>query len=164
MSEQRPPTPAQVREKNLSPLLENDQDVQALMVTPQTGRAKLGSDLLKSFKVMTQEGKTDKRVTLSVWDVRSSVTSDARLSNYTKQQEKAARFYLKMQLWCLDSGLIKAAATANASLVAISEASLGREMALRNNLQEVRQKSESINIENKPEEKKFLGGIFGGRK
>jgi len=163
MAENKQVLPNQVRERNLAPLLETDQDVQALMVTPQTGRAKLGSDLIKNFKVVTQEGKIDDRISLDVWDVRSSITSDARLSNYTAQQEKAARFYMKMQLFCLDSGLFKAAATSNAMLTAISEASLGRGMALRNNLQEIRTKSDSVIVENKPEDKKFLGGVFGGK-
>lgn len=164
MSDVKPPTPSQVRERNLTPLLETDHDVQNLMVTPAIGRSKLGKDLLDNFKVYTQEGKLSDRISLDIWDVRSSVTSDTRLSNFTKQQEIAARFYLKMQLWCLDCGLFKAAATANARLTSISECSLGREMALRNNLQEVRQKSDSVLVESKPEDKQFLGGLFGGKK
>lgn len=155
------PTPSQVLQRNLSPLLETDQDVQSMMVTPQTGRSKIGSDLIKNFKVVTQEGSISSRITLDVWDIRSSVTSDTRLSNLKPTQEAYARFCMKMQLFCLDSGMFKAAATSNAMLMAIVEPGLGRGMALRNNLQEVRNKSESLIVENKPSDKKFLGGVFG---
>ena len=161
MSDDKKPTPGQVLQRNLNPLLETDQDVQSMMVIPHTGRSRLGSDLIKNFKVKTQEGKVSDRVSLDVWDVRSSITSDIRLSNLKPTQEPYARFCLKMQLFCLDNGLFKAAASANAMLVAVVEPGLGRNMALRNNLQEVRNKSESLIVENKPEQKKFLNGILG---
>lgn len=163
MSEEKRPTPQSVLRGNLSPLLETDQDVQNLMVTPMNGRGTLGPTLDNNFIVETQEGDKDKRKKLSIWDNRSGITSDVRLANYKKTQEPYARFCVKMQLFCADAGLWKASATANAMLVGITEPGLGREMALRNNLNEIRQKNDSVIVENKPDDKKFLGGIFGGK-
>lgn len=150
-------TPDEVREKNLSPLLETDYDVQALMVTPQAGKGAIDEDTKKFYAIDTQQGNKEDRKKLSVWKLFSIVTSDNRLSNYTSQQEKAARFYMKMEGWCLDEGMTKPAATARWMGIALSECSLGRAMALRNNLQEVRQKMESLMVEQKPEKKTFLG-------
>ena len=55
-----------------------------------------------------------------------------------------------MEGWCLDEGMAKPAATARWMRMAMVENGLGRNMALRNNLQEIRTKSDSVNITQEP--------------
>lgn len=163
--EKRPLKAHEVREQNLAPLLETDFDVQALMVTPQSGRASIGQSLSDMYELETQEGDRSKRRRFKLWHLLSAVTSDERLANYRNEhQERYARWCMRFEGWLLDEGLAKPAATARWMRMAMVENGLGRNMALRNNLQEVRQKSEQLIVENKPEQKKILGGLFGGSK
>ena len=151
-------TPSEVRENNLNPLVETDYDVQSLMVTPQSGRAPIGVGLNEVYEVHTQEGDISKRKTYKIWNLLSAITSDERLANYRNEhQEKYARFMMKMEGWCLDEGMAKPAATARWMRMAMVENGLGRNMALRNNLQEVRNKSDSLVVEQKDDKKKLLG-------
>lgn len=165
MVEQQAPvrrvTSNEVRENNINPLLETDYDVQSLMVTPQTGHAEIGKDLKDMYEVKTQHGTKDKRKTYKLWHLFSVITSDERLANYRNEhQERYARYMMKMEGWLLQEGMAKPAGTARWMRMAMVENGLGRNMALRNNLQEIRTKSDNLIVEKKPEEKKLLGGLF----
>ena len=105
-------TPSDVREQNLSPLLETDFDVQSIMVTPQSGRAPIGQGLHDMYELHTQEGDVSKRKKMKFWHLLSAITSDERLANYRNEhQEKYARFMMRFEGWCLDEGMAKPAAT-----------------------------------------------------
>ena len=136
---------------------ENDLDV--FLINPQNGRSKIGRDLadIYNIKVQTNRGKEKTVQDVSVWDLYTAVTPDTRLSNLTKDQEKYVQWALKMEGLCLMANLKKSSAMASWLRMSICEPSLGRGMALRQNLQTIHSKSESINIEDKPEKRSLFG-------
>lgn len=159
------PTGAQVTEQNLNPYGETDFDVQSLMVTPQSGRAPIDQEVKDNYKVKHIKYDSLKGayeyVHQSVWKLFSVFTSDTRLSNLTKAEVRYARWAVRMEGTCLANGLYKPASTAAFLRISAQESALGRDGFLRNNIQEVRQKTESLVVEQKPQDKKFLGGAFG---
>lgn len=150
-------TPESVRRQNLNPSIESDVELQSQLITPQTGRAKVGRDLASMYMIKNNSNA-------SYWDLATAITSDTRLSNLTKVQERYVQWTLKMLGLCLMFELPKSAAMADWLRATVCEPSLGREMALRNNLQTVQTKSEAIQVEESSPKRNFLGIPIGGGK
>ena len=155
------PTPSQVRSQNLNPYVESDVELQSHLITPQNGRAKIGQGLDRLYKIKYFDGKDQHED--DVWDLNTAITSDTRLSNLTPVQERYVQWALKIQGFCILWGLSKSAAHADWMRASICEPGLGRQGFLRNNIQTVHTKSESVNIEAKPEKRGLFGGLMGGK-
>ena len=155
MADEKKPTPASVRRENLQPYSESEQDTLLQLVVPQTGRAKIGKDLDRLYRIKYNDGTINQDD--SYWDIATSITSDTRLSNLTDKQEAYVQWAIKMQGYCLMLGLPKSASLSDWLRATICEPSLGRGMALRNNLQTVRQKSEHLQVEQTGEKRSLFG-------
>ena len=82
-----PMTTRRAIEQNLNPIPENETESSILLITPQDGRAKIGTGYksVNQFKVHTHA--KDSREIMDTWDLKTAVTSDTRLSNLKKEQE-----------------------------------------------------------------------------
>lgn len=156
-------TPRKVIEQNLNPIPESETELSSQLITPQDGRARIGNSFreINKFKVHTHS--SDRRDILDTWDLKTAITSDTRLSNITKLQEEYVQWTIKMEGYCLMFGLAKPASTASWLRSSIVEPGLGREMALRNNLNTIRNKSETVSLEEKPKARSILGFPLGGK-
>lgn len=146
-------TPSSVLRQNLNPYPESDVEAQSLLIAPQTGRAKIGKDLDDIYKIKHSDDRKG-----SAWDYFTAQTSDTRLSNIrTDPEMRIVRWAIGQQGRCLMMGLGKSAANADWWRSQICEPSLGRNGFLRENLQSIHTKSESINVENVEKGRNVLG-------
>lgn len=155
-------SPSDVRKQNLNPIVESDIELQSQLITPQTGRGRIGQDLDRLYKIKYHDGN-DHQVD-SYWDLATAITSDTRLSNLTPTQERYVQWAIKIQGMCLMQGLPKSASLSDWFRATVCEPSLGRGMALRNNLQTVQSKSEAVQIEESSPKRSIFGGVLGGGK
>jgi len=154
-------TPSQVRSQNLNPYVESDVELQSHLITPQNGRAKIGKDLDRLYKIRYNDGNVNQED--NAWDLFTAITSDTRLSNLTPVQEKYVQWAIKVQGYCIMWGLSKSGSQVDWMRASICEPGLGRQGFLRNNIQTIHTKSESVNIEAKPEKRGLFGGLMGGK-
>lgn len=153
-------TPENVRKRNLNPSVESSVDLASNILTPQTGRSKLGPDLIEFYNI--KGIRPDKGVEEnSAWDIFSSVTSDTRISNLDplKQEYPYVQWAMKEQLMLLQLRLPKSAAFAQMLALSVTEPSLAKNMAFLKNIQTVRQESQHVQIEKNPESRNMLGKI-----
>ena len=157
---QQKATPESIRRQNLNPYPESDNEIQALMIAPQAGRAQIGQDLDRIYKIKHPDNRTG-----SAWDYFTAQTSDTRLSNLRKENEMAlVRWALRQQGKCLLLGLSKASANADWWRSTVCEPSLGRNGFLRETLQSIHTKSENVNVEQVEKSRNIFGMISGGKK
>lgn len=163
--EQRPKaTPNSVRAQNLNYIGETEQDLQGFMVLPQNGRAPISADLSETYNINVHQTdiaghkSVQKR---SAWGLQTAVTTDTRLSNLTPSQEIYNQWALKALGLALMLGLPKTASIIDWKRLAICEPSLGRGGFLRNNLQTIHNKQESVSIEEKPASRNIFGKLLG---
>lgn len=150
-------TPENVRRQNLNPYPESEMEAQSLLIAPQTGRAQIGADLDKVYRVR----HADKRVG-SAWDYFTAQTSDTRLSNLRKDVEiRYVQWAIEVQGKALMMGLSKSSALADWMRSTVCEPGLARNGFLRENIQSVHTKSESINVENVEKGRNMFGFLKG---
>lgn len=145
-------TPESTRQKNLNPSLNSSIELQASILTPQTGRAKIGDDLREEYQ--------------TEWDGFSSVTSDTRISNLDPKlhEYKFTQWGVMCQLMCIQLGCFGASAVAQGLVLAKTEPSLAKNMAFLKNIQTVRQESQHLQVEETAKSRNFLGKIMDGGK
>jgi len=161
-------TPASVRKQNLNYIGENEADMQGFMVYPQDGRSPIHEDLDHVYNIKIQEYDEETGVRevkeRSVWGLKTAISPDTRLSNLTKPQEEYVQWSHKAEGLCLMLGLRKSAAVISWKRTAIVEPSLGRGGFLRNNLQTIQTKQESVSIEENSKPRNPFGFFTGGKK
>lgn len=146
-------TPENVRRQNLNPYPESENEVQAMMIAPQAGRAQIGRDLDNIYKIK----HADKRIG-SAWDYFTAQTSDTRLSNLRKDTEiRYVQWALEVQGKCLMMGLSKSSALSDWMRSTVCEPGLGRNGFLRENIQSVHTKSENVNVEQVEKSRSIFG-------
>ena len=128
-------TPTNVRQKNLNPDVNSSVELQASILTPQTGKASTGAKLRDEYQ--------------DEWDNFSSVTSDTRISNLDPKlhEYKFVQWGLMCHLMCGQLGCYGAMAVAQGLVLAKTEPSLAKNMAFLKNIQTVRQESQHIQVE-----------------
>ena len=151
-------TPENVRRQNLNPYPESEVEAQSLMIAPQAGRAKIGVDLDRMYKIKHPDSLEGN----SGWDYFTAQTSDTRLSNLrTEPEMRLVRWALGQQGRCLMMGLSKPAVNADWWRSQVCEPSLGRKGFLRENIQSIHSKSENVNIENVEKSRSIFGFAKG---
>lgn len=157
-------TPATVRKQNLNYVGETENDLQAFMVQPQDGRGAIGEDLDDMYNIKIQERDSEGRTQMverSGWNLKTAITSDGRLANFNSSQEIYVQWTYRAEGLCLLKGFKKSAMLASWKRSSIVEPSLGRNMALRQNLQTIHNKSETVNIEENTKPRTILGFPIG---
>lgn len=155
-------SPESVRRKNLTPSFNSPTDVQANLLLPQTGRAKIGDDLSNNYKVKfaRADGSIDE---VDVWNLASSITSDTRMSNLDPKLKEYAfvQWGMDIQTKCLMCGLMGSSAMAQMMVLSITEPTMGKNMAFFKNIQTVRQESQHVQVEETKKSKNLFGFISG---
>jgi len=140
-------TPVNVRHKNLNPDVNSPVELQASILTPQTGKARTGEKLKESYQ--------------DEWDNFSSVTSDTRISNLDPKlhEYKFVQWGMTCHLMCAQLGCYGAMAVAQGLVLAKTEPSLAKNMAFLKNIQTVRQESQHIQVEENNTSRSMFGKI-----
>ena len=138
-------TPESTRQRNLNPSLNSDIELKSSILTPQTGRGKIGNKLIEEYQ--------------DEWDNFSGVTSDTRISNLDPKlhEYKFVQWGMQCHLMCGQLGCYGAMAIAQGLVLAKTEPSLAKNMAFLKNIQTVRQESQHIQVE----ENNKSRGLFG---
>ena len=145
----KPPivTPDSTRRKNLNPNVNSPVELQASILTPQTGKARIGENLQREYS--------------DEWDNFSGVTSDTRISNLDPKlhEYKFVQWGMMCHLMCGQLGCYGAMAIAQGLVLAKTEPSLAKNMAFLKNIQTVRQESQHIQVEENKNSRNILGKI-----
>lgn len=159
------PTPENVRRKNLNPATTNPVELQASILVPQTGKARIGNDLDQVYKVpfLNDDGSESY---VDVWDLFSSVTSDTRIANLDPNKPEYAYVQWAMDLWIksIQNGYVGAAACAQGMALSVTEPSLAKGMAFLKNIQTVRQESSHVQVEENKTKRSIFGIPIGGQR
>ena len=152
------PQPESVRRKNLNPTLNTPMDLQSHILIPQTGRAKVGEDLSKQYKVKFSGGDE-----VSLWDLFSAITSDTRMSNLDPNKPEYAfvQWGMDAQLKFMQAGLKGSAGMTQGMVLAVTEPTMGKNMAFFKNIQTVRQESQHVQVEDVPKSRSIFGFLKG---
>lgn len=160
-------SPAGVRKRNLNPRPETPLDISHELIEIQLGRKVLPEDVDADYRLRNLGGECGETVFRdNAWNLFSTIPIDIRLSNLDPKtpEYEYVQWALKMQGICALLKLPNSMATCQWLIASITEPSLAKNMALRNNLQTVRQESQHVQIEN-PNSKStnILGFLRGNR-
>lgn len=140
-------TAESTRQRNLNPSLNSSIELSASILTPQTGRAKIGDELREVYQTR--------------WDEFSSITSDTRISNLDPKLHEYpyVQWGVKCQLLFLQLGCNGAGAMVQGMVLAKTEPSLAKGMAFLKNIQTVRQESQHVQVEETGKSRDLFGKI-----
>lgn len=153
-------TPDNVRRENLNPNIETEYELKSSILTPQTGRAPLTQDFNEYYKIKRLD-EDNQTIYDNAWDGFASITSDTRISNLDPHSPEYAyvQWAMKMQLMCIQAGLPRSAALAQALALSQTEPSLAKNMAFLRTLQTVRQESQHLQIDQSSKSRNIFGKI-----
>lgn len=156
-------TPENVRKRNTNPRPQTPLDISHELIEIQLGRKTLPEDVEQYYELRNLDG--DKVVKDNAWNQFNIIPTDIRLSNLDPKQPEYeyVQWALKMQGICTLLKLPNSMATCQWLIASVTEPSLAKNMALRNNLQTVRQESQHVQIENPTKSTNILGFIKGGK-
>ena len=127
------------------------------------GRKVLPDDVDGSYNLRNLDG--DKVIRDNAWNLFNTIPTDIRLSNLDPKSEEYeyVQWGLRMQGICALLKLPNSMATCQWLIASVTEPSLAKNMALRHNLQTVRQESQHVQIENPSKSTNILGFLKGNK-
>lgn len=156
-------TPERTRRMNTNPRPQTPLDISHELIEIQLGRKVLPDDVESDYKLRNlNDGVVVKD---SAWNLFNTIPTDIRLSNLDPKspEYEYVQWALKMQGICALLKLPNSMATCQWLIASVTEPSLAKNMALRNNLQTVRQESQHVQIENPGKSTDILGFLKGKR-
>lgn len=156
-------TPDNVRKRNTNPRPQTSLDISHELIEIQLGRKLLPEDVDESYQLRNLDGNTV--VKDNAWNLFNTIPIDIRLSNLDPKhpEYEYVQWALKMQGICALLKLPNSMATSQWLIASVTEPSLAKNMALRTNLQTVRQESQHVQIENPNKSTNILGFLKGNR-
>ena len=150
-------TPESVRRRNSNPRPETQLDISHELIELQLGRKNLPEDVDADYQLRNL--KDDKVVNDNAWNLFNTIPIDIRLANLDPKhpEYEYVQWALKMQGICALLKLPNSMATCQWLIASITEPSLAKNMALRNNLQTVRQESQHVQIDNPGKSTNIMG-------
>lgn len=154
-------TPESVRRRNTNPRPQTPLDISHELIEPQLGRKVLPENVELGYQLRNLDDNGV--VKDSAWDLFNTIPTDIRLSNLepNSPEYEFVQWALKMQGICALLKLPNSMATCQWLIASVTEPSLGKNMALRHNLQTVRQESQHVQIENPSKNTNILGFLKG---
>lgn len=156
-------TPESVRRRNANPRPESQLDISHELIELQLGRKVLPDDVDSGYQLRNLN--KDGVVRDNAWNLFNTIPIDIRLANLDPKHSEYeyVQWGLKMQGICALLKLPNSMATCQWLIASVTEPSLAKNMALRNNLQTVRQESQHVQIENPSKSTNILGFLKGNK-
>lgn len=156
-------TPDNTRRRNTNPRPQTPLDISHELIEPQLGRKILPQDVEDNYQIRNLDDQGV--VKDNAWNLFNTIPTDIRLSNLDPKnpEYEYVQWALKMQGYCALLKLPNSMATCQWLIASICEPSLAKNMALRNNLQTVRQESQHVQIESPVKSTDILGFLKGGK-
>lgn len=154
-------TPENVRRRNTNPRPQTPLDISHDLIELQLGRKVLPEEVDEAYQLRNLDNNGV--VKDSAWSQFNIIPTDIRLSNLDPKhpEYEYVQWGLKMQGICSLLKLSNSTATCQWLVASITEPSLAKNMALRNNLQTVRQESMHIQTENTNKGTDMFGFLKG---
>ena len=154
-------TPENVRRRNTNPRPQTPLDISHDLIEIQLGRKALPQDVDDAYNLRNLSG--DEVIHDNAWNLFNTIPTDIRLSNLDPKapEYEYVQWALKMQGICALLKLPNSMATCQWLIASITEPSLAKNMALRTNLQTVRQESQHVQIEGSNKSTNMFGFLKG---